>query len=657
MKKRNILFTKLASLFAACILVGSCTNLDVFPYNQLTAYNFYNNRLEVLSAVLRPYTHAAAWARPSGQGSAWRANELSADQLIWPQKGPHGFDGGNWGRLHHRTWEHTMNDPPVWDPWRLAWWGVGFINNTLHDFATVVDWERIGVSPEERAAFEGDLRAQRAWHHLKMMELYGNIPIVTQVGGVDGATIHPANLPQAEVFAWIEQELLDMAPDLPPISRQLHGRMSRAAVYAMLVELYLNAEVWTGTPRWDRVIYFSNRIMSGAAGDVALDPDNLVTFSSTNSARSTEGLFQIAFDRRQGMWLGLSELGSTRDNVLLNMDVGNNHGWNGIVLTPNAFHAYSPNDLRRQNWFLFGIGNHRFQGPFPNISTAGLMPNWDFFLGQNEFTNLPIIFAYKPIKAYFTVSGTPHTTAGRYITITEWHSPEFPYEYQKLLVQEALNGNTTRQLLFARYDGSAPGVTPVVSPANYVYLSGSLDPHSSGAGYYSWTNRSDYLYIWDNAAENVGARLVKYYIGPRTDPNQGGNHWMVYRLSWIYFAKAEALMRQNGGVATQQAVDLINAVKQRAFEPADWPNYMFTTATLTLETLLEERGREFIMEGWRRQDLIRFDVWEFGLPGWWDSPATVHRSPVNTGRHTRLFPIPYNAMRANPNLVQNPGYN
>jgi hypothetical protein len=147
--------------------------------------------------------------------------------------------------------------------------------------------------------------------------------------------------------------------------------------------------------------------------------------------------------------------------------------------------------------------------------------------------------------------------------------------------------------------------------------------------------------------ENSGIRFNKYKPGRQSDPNYFSNDWAVYRLSWIYFAKAEALMRLNGGNATQEAVDLINAVRKRDFTAADWPAKQYTTASLTMNELLDERGREFIFEGWRRQDINRFGTFSTGT--WWD-----HKPDASDTR--QLFPIPSQAIANNANLKQNPGY-
>ena len=70
-----------------------------------------------------------------------------------------------------------------------------------------------------------------------------------------------------------------------------------------------------------------------------------------------------------------------------------------------------------------------------------------------------------------------------------------------------------------------------------------------------------------------------------------------------------------------------------------------TTTTYDPSTLLAERGREMYWESWRRQDLIRFNV--FLIP--W-------RLKTSDDPKNLLFPIPSDQLIANPNLKQNPGY-
>ncbi|ULT22238.1 hypothetical protein KUH03_22525 [Sphingobacterium sp. E70] len=103
MKIKFLKYTKLIFALGAISFYG-CTDLKEKAYDEMLTDDFYNNKNEVLSAVLRPYTHANAWVTPSGQDGWWRAAELSGDQLAWPTKGRHGEDGGKWKRFHYHTW-------------------------------------------------------------------------------------------------------------------------------------------------------------------------------------------------------------------------------------------------------------------------------------------------------------------------------------------------------------------------------------------------------------------------------------------------------------------------------------------------------------------------------------------------------------------------
>ncbi len=106
-------------------------------------------------------------------------------------------------------------------------------------------------------------------------------------------------------------------------------------------------------------------------------------------------------------------------------------------------------------------------------------------------------------------------------------------------------------------------------------------------------------------------------------------------------------MRKNNGVATQTAVDLVNACKKRAFSTTDFITEQYNITTLTLDELLDERGREFIFEGVRRTDLIRFN--KFVTTNWWDHTAS-------NDPNKELFPIPQRQRAVNINLAQNNGY-
>lgn len=96
-----------------------------------------------------------------------------------------------------------------------------------------------------------------------------------------------------------------------------------------------------------------------------------------------------------------------------------------------------------------------------------------------------------------------------------------------------------------------------------------------------------------------GPRFVKFQIQEGVGDHMS-NDFPIFRLADAYLMKAEALMLANGNVATQEAVDAANQVRSRAGAKA------YSIADLTLDELCNERCRELMWEGHRRQDLIRF---------------------------------------------------
>jgi len=555
--KKNIkyiaLFFSLGTLFA-------CTKLDENAYDVIPADEFYSNKNEVISAVLRPYTHANAWVAPAGQNGWWRMSELSGDQLAWPTKGPHGEDGGRWKRLHYHSW--NVNEDNFNNAWNLMYWGMGLCNSPIQNLEKRSIAE-MGITQTEKESFIAELKLLRAFHYLKIMDLWGNVPISTAIPeGTAPTDSYPATTSRAEVFKFVEQEIRENIDKAPKLSRAMLGRMTQAGGYAMLVELYLNAEAWTGTPRWDDCIAAADKLISNAAGGqngaMALDTNVVNQFVNTNDL-SKEVIFSVAYDYKRANF----EPGFAADFFHFNQREiygGGRNGNDGVVLIPGVYTKYDSLDLRRKEWLLIGP-QFKFTNPKEPV------------FGTVEYAGEPLVFVDN--------------------------------------IRKNKTGSTTSTM--------------------------------------------------SEGEENSGVRFNKYRLGNsvagfivngtdttavQPDENYNNTDWNIYRLTWIYFAKAEAIMRKNGGVANAEAVQLINDCKKRGFSATVWPSKAYTTATLNLDELLAERGREFIFEGFRRDDLIRFG--KFTTASWWDhNPSGAFRT---------LFPIPQQQLDLNKKLVQNTGY-
>jgi starch-binding outer membrane protein, SusD/RagB family len=139
-----------------------------------------------------------------------------------------------------------------------------------------------------------------------------------------------------------------------------------------------------------------------------------------------------------------------------------------------------------------------------------------------------------------------------------------------------------------------------------------------------------------NAALNEGYRVLKYIPDGKFVGNNANNDIVLMRYSDILLTKAEALFRSG---KAGEALPLVNLVRQRSNANP--------LTTLTLQDLEEERAREFLWEGHRRRDMIRFGSY---FTGTWKFKTT------QTPQFRGLYPIPTQQLIANPSLVQNPGY-
>jgi len=125
----------------------------------------------------------------------------------------------------------------------------------------------------------------------------------------------------------------------------------------------------------------------------------------------------------------------------------------------------------------------------------------------------------------------------------------------------------------------------------------------------------------------------------------------MFRLADVYLMYAEAVLRGGSGGDISTALNLVNKVRERAYGGTSGD---ITQNQLTLDFILNERGREFYWEGYRRTDLIRFGKYT-GSSYVWSWKGNIENGR-GTDSHYQIFPIPTSDIISNPNLKQNPGY-
>lgn len=144
----------------------------------------------------------------------------------------------------------------------------------------------------------------------------------------------------------------------------------------------------------------------------------------------------------------------------------------------------------------------------------------------------------------------------------------------------------------------------------------------------------------ESSPENAGIRVIKFAPNPNTERQfSSPNDVPILRISDIYLVRAEAQFRNGNTAAALADINLIRS--KRNAEGRTLP----ALTALTLDDILNERGYELYWEGFRRQDLIRFDKF---TEAWQEKPVT--------DASRELFPLPTAAVDVNENLTQNPGY-
>jgi hypothetical protein len=520
------------SIFAAIALCmagtfTACTDLDETIYHEITADNYYQTAEEVTAALMRPWGHFCGTLTITK--NPWILNELSADGVAWPQKGRHGYDNGDWIRIHRHQW--TSQETRVRGSWNLLYQGIGYANNMLADIE-MIDFEQLHV-PIGKAQAIAEMKVYRALCYWYLLDMYRDVPIVE---GLDA--LNPETRDRAEVFDYIEKEIRDNVGNLSEDRVKTYGRVSKWGAYALLSRLYLNAEAYTGTPRWDDCISACNE---AAGGGFVIDPNWNDPFKADNDQVSGENIWVIIYDQVYAAgnvwyqrWLHYAHQTSWNLKSATH---------NALVCQPSFYDSFDDADKRKTEGFVIGTQYPRKKDDNGNY--------------------------------YFDTSEEP------------------------LLGSEEYKGE------------------PLVLV--------------------------NYIEAMDKGEENSGARSIKYEIEEQSVNNQD-NDWPLFRYAEVLYNKAEALMRKNGGTATQEAVDIVNSVRRRCYEPADWEAARYTVATLTLDELLKERGREFAFEGTRRSELVRFN--KFVTAAWWDKPAS------NEPKYN-IFPIPQQQLEANQNLKPN----
>lgn len=318
-------------LIIPAFLMVSCTDLTENVNNEVTVDNFFQTDEEFISALGDAYGPLTSYG---GNTASTVLNEVTSDEIVVTQKGADWEDGGVWIRLHRHTFRPS--DDVINNTWNDFFSGVANANRLIFQFESVV--ESGDVSEEDANAFIAELRALRAFYYYMLLDNFGNVPIVTSFEQDPSETAQPSeNFQEGRqaVFDFVESELLEVVDLVDEDVSGTIGRVNKWVAHMTLAKLYLNAEVYTGTARWDDVVTHTNAIID--SGNYNLMANYADNFSVDNTG-SPEHIFTIPFDE---VFLQGFNLHMMTNHILSQpaFDFGS-QPWNGFQTMTDFYGSY-----------------------------------------------------------------------------------------------------------------------------------------------------------------------------------------------------------------------------------------------------------------------------------------------------------------------------
>lgn len=351
------------TLLSTMLIAFSCTDLEDTLEDQHVT-EFSNDGISVGGGggggvLLAPFSRLRAGSATNT--GFFATNTVTGDDIAVTQKGGDWFDGGIWIQLHRHTYGSTHDR--INELWNDSYAGIGECNTSL----------AAGTLDANQTA---QVRALRAYFYWRLLDGFGNVKLITAPG---------ADAPQSNrqaVFDFVESELL-AAVGIPAVTAvmDLSGsplntdisnyRINQYAALGILAKLYLNAEVYTGTPRWSEAEWAATYILDNSPyqlcgvgcsvpnlakrPDVDTDPETLEGYAAVfapNNENNPEIIWSIEYDQTGagGMNFYVMTLHGP-SQLTWGLDA---QPWNGFVVLEEFYNSFEANDLRREANFLEG---------------------------------------------------------------------------------------------------------------------------------------------------------------------------------------------------------------------------------------------------------------------------------------------------------------
>ncbi|MCK0203091.1 RagB/SusD family nutrient uptake outer membrane protein [Ornithobacterium rhinotracheale] len=343
---RNIKIGLLA-IFVSMGFYSCEKDLGEFDSSSYTSEKVYENPENYIGVLAKCYAGLAVGGQTDGDGSQdiggidggmsnylrqyFQLQELPTDEAIiaWGE--------ANLPDLHNMTWgaDNQFTTAMYYRVMYQVTLANEFIRETSDSRLnsrgfSVTDIEKI-------KGYRAEARFLRALSYYHALDLFGNMPFVDENFKI-GAS-QPSLIKRAELFKFVEKELLEIKGKLKEPRTNEYGRADRAAAWMLLAKLYLNAEVYIGEQRYKEAVEYSDKVNNAG---YSLNPKYENLFLSDNNIDNNEVIFPINFNGTSTRtWGGTTYIihagvgGSMKAS-----EYGINGGWYGLRTTKSLVEKF-----------------------------------------------------------------------------------------------------------------------------------------------------------------------------------------------------------------------------------------------------------------------------------------------------------------------------
>jgi len=249
------------------------------------------------------------------EGGLFPINELSTDEAMIPTRGTDWYDGGEWQQDFLQTW--TSNHPHTSQLFIELSQGISRANGSI------LSLDKLLQSPIVKT-YKAELHFLRCYYSYLIMDIYGQVPYrdYKEMDFLKDPTI----LNRKTAFDTIVSELKKYAlPGMANDGSIPYGRPTKSAANMLLAKLYLNQEVYTGTPGYDSCLVYVNKVIN--SGQYSLADDYWQIFAPDNNLNA--GNKEIIFAAVQKETFNMGNNGKWNRPFMLAFHY--NHKWSATV--------------------------------------------------------------------------------------------------------------------------------------------------------------------------------------------------------------------------------------------------------------------------------------------------------------------------------------